>query len=299
MKEYYTVTVDQSSRIGSHSAGQESPIDHSSTQRTISSPPNRTSEAHFFGLQFSRHTAASCILSDTTGKALWSPFPPFRFGVELWNLETMDQKTFSHTVWYAGSLFNVYAQVVRKKGVQLGLYLHRQSSIDTIPAPSLPHMMPGSPEHTVSEQRRRMSDEMPSRSDVLLAHESSRAARSTANSPSPPPRFAVPGPSSRTQSPLTSPSRLQIGLAQTPGPVQPFRDPRAAIRAYFGISCFSATGSALTRFSSSPDVFSVGQSWGWKSSSLTTDCIASQSNDSVIGGRAEVSLRGTVILGLV
>jgi hypothetical protein len=68
------------------------------------------------------------------------------------------------------------------------------------------------------------------------------------------------------------------------------------------VSCASATGSSQTRFSSSPDTFSISQSWGWKSSSLRTEEFlevgADASTSQVVHGK-EVSLRATVVLGLV
>lgn len=47
----------------------------------------------------------------------WTPFPPVRFGVEFWGVNGLREKgrLHSQTIWYAGSLYNVYVQVVRKK----------------------------------------------------------------------------------------------------------------------------------------------------------------------------------------
>jgi hypothetical protein len=85
-------------------------------------------------------------------------------------------------------------------------------------------------------------------------------------------------------------------------PPQPYRDPRPSISAYFTISCANATGSSQTRFTSSPDVFPVSQSWGWKSSSLRTeeyiDTGYTSDASKPLPGK-EVSLRATVVLGLV
>jgi len=81
------------------------------------------------------------------------------------------------------------------------------------------------------------------------------------------------------------------------------------IAAYFMVSCASATGSSQTRFSSAPDVFSVGQSWGWKSSSLKSEEYVDFGGEE--DGEAfafparktrhgkEVSFRATVVVGLV
>jgi hypothetical protein len=81
------------------------------------------------------------------------------------------------------------------------------------------------------------------------------------------------------------------------------------IGAYFMVSCASATGSSQTRFSSAPDVFSIGQSWGWKSSSLKSEEYVDIGGDEEGEGFTpsinrkmhgkEVSFRATVVLGLV
>lgn len=102
-----------------------------------------TTESSFFGLAVSRHSALICCQRDPTGKCRWSPFPPYRFAVEFWDIACLKDKCrlYSHTVWYGGSLFNIYVQILRKKEqAQLGIYLHRQSSTDPIPAPSSPTM---------------------------------------------------------------------------------------------------------------------------------------------------------------
>ena len=58
----------------------------------------------------------------------FSIFPPFRFSVEFVSPRVMKDKkrVYSQTVWYAGSMWNVYIQKVQStKNVQLGVYLHR------------------------------------------------------------------------------------------------------------------------------------------------------------------------------
>ena len=87
-------------------------------------------------------------------------------------------------------------------------------------------------------------------------------------------------------------------------PVQPYRDPRPVVSAYFTIACASATGASLTRFTSAPDTFAVSQSWGWKSSSLRTEEYLEADADGqpvsvVMPAGKEVSLRATVVLGVV
>ncbi|KAF2097790.1 hypothetical protein NA57DRAFT_40332 [Rhizodiscina lignyota] len=58
----------------------------------------------------------------------YSNFPPFRFSAEFPNPRSLKEKkrVYSRTVFYAGSLWNVYIQKVRSaKNPQLGVYLHR------------------------------------------------------------------------------------------------------------------------------------------------------------------------------
>ncbi|KAL6714505.1 hypothetical protein ACLMJK_007930 [Lecanora helva] len=58
----------------------------------------------------------------------YTHYPPFRFAAEFPNPRNLKEKkrVYSRTVWYAGSLWNVYIQKVETtKNTQLGVYLHR------------------------------------------------------------------------------------------------------------------------------------------------------------------------------
>lgn len=58
----------------------------------------------------------------------YTQYPPFRFSAEFENPRLLKEKkrVYSRTVFYAGSLWNVYIQKVRSaKTPQLGVYLHR------------------------------------------------------------------------------------------------------------------------------------------------------------------------------
>ncbi|RDB29400.1 hypothetical protein Hypma_015082 [Hypsizygus marmoreus] len=352
---FFPVPSDSSVRIGDNGGNFSSTVDGGSLSMdqlfasstnlvplpssptlkpNISNSPHGfpTSEADFFGLLSPRFTASSVVSSDSTGISRWSPYPPYRFAVEFWNVDSLKEKSrlHSHTIFYAGSLFNIYVQVVRKKGqVQLGIYLHRQSTIEPLPPPSAPSSVairhsertesqgtggtsPGSPRSS-SHTR---GPSFPSSSFPPLTQTTSHyspsiypSSRSTTplsygNASTSPSSSLTSGssPSSHSASMMTSNT---LPATTTPiAPPQPYRDPRPAISAYFTISCASATGSSQTRFTSSPDVFSVSQSWGWKSSSLRTEEYmdvrgegASMTND--IPPSKEASLRATVILGLV
>jgi hypothetical protein len=307
-KAYHYIPLDTSLRLGDSGGIEGTSMDQLFELSTHITDPKRgsrlvTSETNFFGIIAERQLASACVASDPTGKSLWSPYPPFRFAVEFWDVDSLKEKQRLHsrTIWYAGSLFNVYVQVVRKKGVQLGVYLHRQSNIDPIPpssAPSLPS--------TRAEHMRNRSHTLP------YNIPSSASAHSMRFSPSihPPSRSSTPLSSPTIASPPTPnsatyapPGTNSIPATALPvAPPQPYRDPRSTISAYFIISCASATGAALTRFTSAPDVFSVSQSWGWKSSSLRTEEyleVGPLPEESAVPGGREVSLRATVVLGIV
>jgi hypothetical protein len=295
----------------------------------VPAPKPPTSEGDFFGLRPPKYTAASCVQFDPTSKYRWSPNPPYRFGVEFWDIDSLKEKSrlHSHTICYAGSLFNIYVQLVRKKNqVQLGIYLLRQSSIEPIPPASAPSSL--TLKHTTDSS----SGGASSGSNRGSHHRNPSLPSAFAPSTPPTTSHFSPSiyPSSRSTTPVTnphtntpaspslypslpgspSPASLASSAALTANtlpataapvtPLQPYRDPRPSISAYFAITCASATGLSLTRFTSSPDVFPVGQSWGWKSSSLRTEEYINDASDSSgpIPGK-EVSMRVTVVLGLV
>ncbi|CAK5279880.1 unnamed protein product [Mycena citricolor] len=315
--QYYLVPTDSSQRIGddgssvhalvsqtSHlslddlftpSFPPSSPALHGGTK--LSNPLARVNsgEAYFFGLRTRRYTARDCIAVDPSGTARWTTHPPQRFGVEFWDTEGLPDKDrlYSRTIWSGGSLFNAYVQVVRKKGAtQLGIYLHRQSTIE-FPAASAPRVR-DSATHFRG----------PSLPQIVVPRPTHYSPTTRAT----PLRSTTPVAIS-TSLPNSSASHL-AGVTQSVNcqavapPPAPYRDSRPAVSAYFTISCASATGASQTRFASAPDVFTVSQSWGWKSSSLRTeeylDVVQAADLASNIPIRPRyVSLRAVVILGLV
>lgn len=151
-RRYFSIPVDSFSRLGDHGIETTSmdQLFESSSHAPSSELFNMsrtTSETNFFGLVPEPMIASSCVLVDKTGKVHWSPYPPLRFAVEFSDLDSLKEKPclYSHTVWYAGSLFNVRVQIVRKKGEQLGIYLHRQSSVSPVPPSSTPSSPPLTP----------------------------------------------------------------------------------------------------------------------------------------------------------
>jgi len=308
---YWPIPDPSSVRIG-----ESSGVDNTSTDELPGTSPvlNRhrpsgssMSVSSFFGLKNERCTAVECVSGRYMDTTRWVPYPPYRFGVEFWDVGALREKShlYSQTIWYAGSLFNVFVQMFRKKaqGPQLGVYLHRQSSVEPIPPLSIP-------------------------SGLLPAEKPAENRSCTRNSPSPssmsqlptyPTQYSFSGlpvvhsavPTPRSNTPVQgSPSNSSCsgsGLPATSPPIippQPYRDPRAQISAYFAISCASATGSSVTRFTSNPDDFSVSQSWGWRSSSLRAevccdvDKIADPSSSPSLSDEIN-SMRVTVILGVV
>ncbi|EAU92960.1 hypothetical protein CC1G_03747 [Coprinopsis cinerea okayama7 len=357
---YYPVFGDASTRLGDNGGEAQSPSDGKSvsmeelflsppainlTRQTVSrgsthkvpveasTPRIPSSEESVFGLKAERYTLEECVAADSASTRRWTSFPPTRFGVEFWDIDTLKEKSrlHSHTIWHAGSLFNIYIQLVKKKGqIQLGIYLQRQSSIEPIPSISAP-----SPDLS-----RSVSDEDSGTTSERFATISHRPVSPRESSMSPFLSRMVAGPSSPT---LHSSRSLNVlerarsqtlpsssispasssSLSSTPNnnsngfgtqssvtlpytsngiaPIQPYRDPRPLISAYFSITCANATGSSQMKFTSSPDVFSVGQSWGWKTSSLRTEeymeIRPEGSSEPIIRGRLK-SLRATVVLGL-
>ncbi|KAI1786287.1 hypothetical protein LXA43DRAFT_72291 [Ganoderma leucocontextum] len=296
-------------------------------------------EANFFGLEQARRPASAFASSSSPAdpEAKWTAHPPYRFAVEFWDVDALKEKSrlHSHTIWYAGSLYNVYVQVVRKKGVQLGIYLHRQSTLDPIPPSSAPTggMLPPPPPHRAHLTRATSSASILRPPSAVSAHSHNGSTmsiphpplgRTVASTPSTPITApgsplsaALPAASAFSRSSktlLASSSSVgsthvasPISLPATAPPVappQPYRDPRPAVSAYFTIACASATGASVTRFTSAPDVFSVSQSWGWKSSSLRTEEYFEVDADGqpapvALPATREVSLRATVVLGVV
>lgn len=84
---------------------------------------------------------AESIDSSGDSPERWSGYEPMRVGVEFFGIDKLQEKQrlYSPTFFYAGSVWNLYIQVAKKaKGIQLGIYLHRQSLMEQIPPPSAP-----------------------------------------------------------------------------------------------------------------------------------------------------------------
>jgi len=271
-------------------------------------PPH--SETTAFGLL----TGARSLLdlSDNLGESRWSKIPPFRFSVEFWNLDKLLEKerAYSDTHFYAGSWFNVYVQLIRKKdkGTQLGIYLHRQSPAEPFPIPSTPWRKVEKVGSTppMGLTRAISSPVVGVGSPPISARSEESPAGKEEEGPYRDPRRIT-----KVRRPLSRPKGVCLKIVW---------------QAYFSISCASALGTAVIRFISAPDNFTISQSWGWKSSALRSEEYlgggggsgsgssgAESLEDGVLGwvgdvgeGRGregregrEGSLRATVVVGVI
>ncbi|KAF7306467.1 BTB domain-containing protein [Mycena indigotica] len=322
---YYLVPTDQSQRIGDNGSSVHPPTSENSNSVSMdelfttsfsnaasgaSSPAAvrptglarvSNGESNFFGIQARRYSAEECVAADPEGTARWTLQPPVRFGVEFWDAELLPDKArlYSQTIWCGGSLFNTYVQVTRKKekaSVQLGIYLHRQSSLD----------VPGASAHRGDGVRERVTSLVGTHNrGPSLPNFNSSSQRDLPTRSTTPVSVSSSLPHSISSSVSSTSSSSALGGCATLAPstpTSPYRDSRPAVCVYFTISCASATGASQTRYASAPDVFSVSQSWGWKSSSTRTDEYIDlgfvDGGESGIRSR-EVSLRACVVLGLV
>ena len=153
----WPVPIDTSLRMG-NPTNIEGLFSNQPANDPAGAQPTANSD-NFFGLLPPRttlaHLRAPYQARDQSQSLKYTPYAPFRFAVEFWGLDTLKEKVrlHSHTVWYAGSLWNVYTQAVQKKGgvgVQVGVYLHRQSSVDPLPGVSAPRPPPVQPSTIVA-----------------------------------------------------------------------------------------------------------------------------------------------------
>lgn len=261
----------------------------------------------------------------------WTGFEPMRVGVEYYGLSVLEEKhrLYSPSFFYAGSVWNLYVQTMRKqKGIQLGVYLHRQSPYEPLPPASahpdavaafLSSKEPSSggnsndkTSNVAALGRSVEAGAMTDRNGRALAPPAPPSADSLSflhTSSEPPPTGASAAQRGR---PATSPNAVPQPSPKSPhvvidgppvlpgvSPPIPYRDPRKIVRAYFSIHCYSPLGNSLTRFDSGPDKFSESQSWGWKSSSLMG--IWELEGGRLAGGRSEGGdgFRCVVTLGVV
>ncbi|KAK5946762.1 hypothetical protein PMZ80_000905 [Knufia obscura] len=111
----------------------------------------------FAGSVFENTSAASNLVSSSSPPR-FSHYPPFRFSAEFPNPRTLKEKkrVYSQTVWYAGSMWNLYIQRINtSKGQQLGIYLHRAKDRDPSDDP-LAQFVPASVDDRIGQLEREM-----------------------------------------------------------------------------------------------------------------------------------------------
>ncbi|CAD6573783.1 MAG: hypothetical protein ASARMPREDX12_006243 [Alectoria sarmentosa] len=241
----------------------------------------------------------------------YTNYPPFRFAAEFPNPRSLKEKkrVYSRTVWYAGSLWNVYIQKVETtKNTQLGVYLHRAKEKE------------GSEDshhrHTSSVDERIGQVEMLMRRNRNRRRSQGESFDEDASNSGTDPdsTLVAPGQTSRaatisnllrggsrddtsvTKSSQT-PSPLSLSLPYNSSPnlndsddndeiagnrescntnhsvptLPTYVDGRSTIKTYFKIYSPSKGGRMLSVYESAPDSFNFSQSWGWKSSTMVLD----------------------------
>jgi hypothetical protein len=206
---YWPVPIDTSLRIGDPGSAAPTEDFFSPSSARSSAGCRSVSARNFFGIGNPRRAKSSftsgnndaLMIASSTKPGKWVPYEPFRFSVEFWGVESLKEKTrlYSHTIFYAGSCYNVYIQTVRKKGLQLGVYLHRQSNVDPIPAASTPRALNAQPSPSVCPASLPSSDSFArNSSSVTLVLGSRSPVRTAPSTDSASPRGITPGPSSRS-----------------------------------------------------------------------------------------------------
>ena len=230
----------------------------------------------------------------------FSIFPPFRFSVEFVSPRVMKDKkrVYSQTVWYAGSMWNVYIQKVQStKNVQLGVYLHRvreRDGEDMIGSRSVDEAMGQlDREMLMRRQARRvranhLGDPYFDHGDAsghsgggdgtgISSHRAGPSGGGSSSSRKAAQKTALAGGgrSGRglyglgiTNDDMESDDDmddetllLTRRLAAGNPAVPPYVDARPTIRTYFKIYQMSPEGKTLSVHKSAPDVFNFSQSW--------------------------------------
>lgn len=268
---------------------------------------------------------------DRSSRPRYTSFPPFRFSVQFPNPRALREKKriYSHTVWYAGSFWNLYIQRVNTtKTQQLGVYLHRVKDRDQA-AHFGDQNLASSSRYRVDDrigQLERDLDRLPSSirhalvindtdaADVLDSAVSQPHRRRNASSTTPgtsPTRAVRPRSAahvdgneeleaeSESETPQQSLARHERLRHESPfyvahrGTTHVYTDARPTIKTYFKIYSPTKNGQQISMYESAPDNFEFGKSWGWRSSSMIFD--ESQSSPAARGDSGK--LRFMVVLG--
>lgn len=235
----------------------------------------------------------------------FSQYPPFRFCAEFPNPRTLKERkrVYSQTVWYAGSLWNLYIQRVNTtKNQQLGIYLHRAKDKEPTDDP-----LALTVDDRIGQLEREMlmrrgerknrtwrsdtftnlgeidqedalttsvDSDMPTNANgtpKAASHPHKTSQSPTQAHPVPTvlsdPRYASGDTLPMSDSSLDPPLHAQAAISTIP----PYTDARATIKTYFKIYSPSKGGRLLSVYESAPDSFNFGKSWGWKSSWMVLD----------------------------
>lgn len=266
------------------------------------------------------------------GQRDWTGYEPMRLGVEFFGVDRLKEKErmYSPSFFYAGSIWNLYVQIIKKpKGLQLGIYLHRQNCHDALPAPSVPADMAVDGSSTATDEAAAGGEPLtPRRRDatagagltgsIFYTSSSPMASNTTVSfdgnsTPMQATRPPPPASASHTRSRSTFSSfhnqQNRSMMSTTPAPTsnfivnntinQQYRDARKILRAYFSVHCPSPLGTSLTKFSSRPDNFTLSQSWGWKSSSLLGAVYLSDNRIGSAENQVSPTFRCIVTVGVV
>lgn len=266
-----------------------------------------------------------------SGRSKYTSFAPFRFSIQFPHPRALREKKrmYSHTVWYAGSFWNLYIQRVNTtKAQQLGVYLHRVKDRDHV-TQLTDHILSFSSRYRVDDrtgQLERDLNRLPiSVQDSLGIHDTDvvevldsainrsqqKRGISSASADASPNRAVRPRSSgqiddnegleaeSDSETPPQSLARHEKLKHESPfyvaqrGSTHLYTDTRPTIKTYFKIYSPTKNGQQISMYESAPDNFEFGKSWGWRSSSMVFDDSPPSSGARNDGGK----LRFMVVLG--
>ena len=269
---------------------------------------------------------APTVGSAPSPQVTYSHYPPFRFSAEFPNARLLKEgkRVYSNTVWYAGSLWNVYIQKKETaKHTQLGIYLHRERQVEG-QVELMAELLHSSVDERIGQLER----------ELLIRRAGGRRAETriyaTDDTNSGNDTTLISGPSQdldtlsgllRNQgtSNLTKASEASLKASslargsdddeelEEPKPQTRYKAPalpayvdaRPTIKTYFKIYTPSKAGRILSVYESAPDTFNFSQSWGWKSSNLVVDDgIIGETTDGA-GKAKDLRLRFMVVIGMI
>lgn len=200
----------------------------------------------------------------------YSKYPPFRFAAEFPNPRLLKEKkrVYSRTVFYCGSLWNIYVQRVASRNKQLGVYLHRVDSdgTDSTTGTEDPELSAGTGNDNIRDMLGR-GQQKSGQTDVL----GSSPPSASEGFPGAEGFGVFEDPGSDTDSRDETEHFAALSSKRRVPTLPPYVDARPTIKTYFKIYSPSRGGRMLSVYESAPDKFNFSQSWGWKSSTLMLD----------------------------